>query len=195
MNATRLAVALTGSYCTFAKAFSAMEELVRCGFELIPVLSYSAALQDTRFFTAQEVLARAEQICGKPPLTSLAEVEPLGPARMTDAYLIMPATGNTIAKLAAGIFDTPALLGAKSHLRNQRPLIIFVSTNDGLSTAAKNIGSLLEKKDVYFVPFSQDDPRKKPRSLVSDFSKVRQTVLAALEGIQLQPIIGAPAEL
>lgn len=189
---TTIGFAITGSFCTFDKVFAQMEELVRRGYELLPILSYSASRMDTRFYTAAQVLARVTEITGHEPMTTLQQVEPLGPKRMTDAYVIAPATGNTLAKLAAGIFDTPVLLGAKSHLRVEKPLILAVSTNDGLSSAAENIGKLLGRKHIYFVPFLQDDPFRKPRSIVAQFDVLARTVSAAICGVQLQPILAYP---
>ncbi len=192
MKKTTIGFAMTGSFCTLEKALEQMGELVDRGYEVLPVLSFHVAKLDTRFLTAQAVWDRATAITGHEPLTTLQQVEPLGPKRVTDVYVIAPATGNTLAKLAAGIFDTPVLLGAKSHLRNDRPLVLAVSTNDGLSTAAQNIGKLLAQRNVYFVPFTQDDPFKKPRSLVADFSLISKTVVSALCGVQLQPILSEP---
>lgn len=189
MKKTTIGFAMTGSFCTFEKVLKQMEELVRRGYEVLPILSDNAGGQDTRFMTAEHLRERVIAITGHEPLDSLVEVEPIGPKRMSDVYVIAPATGNSLAKLASGIFDTPALLGAKSHLRNERPLVLAVSTNDGLSTAAQNIGRLLNWRSVYFVPFSQDDPVRKPRSLVADFALLPRTIAAALTGVQLQPLL------
>ncbi|NLV59639.1 MAG: dipicolinate synthase subunit B [Clostridiales bacterium] len=188
MKKTVIGFALTGSFCTIDKALVQMEELVRRGYEVQPIFSFNIALLDTRFQTAQSIWERALEITGREPFTTLQQVEPIGPKRLTDAYVIAPATGNSLAKLANGIYDTPALLGAKSHLRNDRPLVLAVSTNDGLSTAAQNIGILLARRNVYFVPYTQDDPFHKPRSLVTEFSLLPKAVVSALSGIQLQPI-------
>lgn len=193
MNTT-VGFALTGSFCTFDRVFEQMEELTRRGYELLPILSYSASRLDTRFFTSKEVTNRIRQITGHEPMVTLQQVEPLGPKRVTDVYVIAPATGNTLAKLASGIFDTPALLGAKSHLRGEKPVVIGVSTNDGLSTAAENIGKLLSRRHIYFIPFCQDDPYKKPRSLVARFELLPRTLTAALCGVQLQPILAPRPE-
>jgi len=130
-----------------------------------------------------------EAICGRKPLTSIKEVEPIGPKKLLDALVICPCTGNTLGKLAHGIADTSVTMAVKSHLRNGRPVVLAVSTNDGLGTAAENIGKLLARRDIYFVPFGQDDPEGKPRSLVADFAQVPQTVTAALEGRQIQPLL------
>ena len=188
MKKTVIGFALTGSFCTIDKTLEQMEELVRRGYEVQPIFSYNVALLDTRFQTAQSIWDRALEITGKEPFTTLQQVEPIGPKRVTDVYVIAPATGNSLAKLSSGIYDTPALLGAKSHLRNDRPLVLAVSTNDGLSTAAQNIGRLLAQRNVYFVPFTQDNPFHKPRSLVADFSLLPKAVVSALSGVQLQPV-------
>lgn len=189
MKKTVIGFALTGSYCTFERALKQMEELVKRGYDVLPVVSDHAGDLDTRFMTAEYLKERIFAITGHQPLHTLQQVEPIGPKRLTDVYLLAPATGNSLAKLVNGIFDTPALLGAKSHLRNEAPLVIAVSTNDGLGAAAQNIGKLLTWRNVYFVPFSQDDPVKKPRSLVADFVQIPKTISAALTGVQLQPML------
>lgn len=189
MKKTSIGFAMTGSFCTFERVLRQMEALVRRGYEVLPVLSFNAGTLDTRFMTAEHLRARIVEISGNEPIDTLAGAEPIGPKKMTDVFLIAPATGNSLAKLAAGIYDTPALLGAKSHLRNDRPLVLAVSTNDGLGAAAQNIGRLLNMRNIYFVPFGQDDPVKKPRSLVADFAQIPRTVAAALSGVQLQPML------
>lgn len=163
MKKTSIGFAMTGSFCTFERVLKQMEALVRRGYEVVPVLSFNAGMLDTRFMTAEHLRARIVEITGNEPIDTLAGAEPIGPKKMTDVFLIAPATGNSLAKLAGGIYDTPALLGAKSHLRNDRPLVLAVSTNDGLGAAAQNIGRLLNVRNIYFVPFGQDDPVKKPR--------------------------------
>lgn len=194
MKKTTIGFAMTGSFCTFDKVFVQMEELMKRGYEVLPIFSKNVKEMDTRFMPADTAWERAAGITGNEPLCTLQQVEPIGPKRLTDVYVIAPATGTTLAKLANGIFDTPALLGAKSHLRNDRPLVIAVSTNDGLSTAAQSIGKLLSQRNVYFVPFSQDDPFTKPRSLVADFSLLPKTIVSALCGVQLQPILSKPSK-
>lgn len=189
MKKTTIGFALTGSFCTFERVLAQMAELVKRGYDVLPVLSFHAGDLDTRFMTAEHLHERIIEITGHEPVHTLQQAEPIGPKGLTDLYLIAPATGNSLAKLANGMFDTPALLGAKSHLRNERPLVLAVSTNDGLSSAAQNIGRLLNWRNVYFVPFSQDDPVKKPRSLVADFVQIPKTVAAALSGVQLQPML------
>ena len=194
MKKTSIGFAMTGSFCTFERVLKQMEALVRRGYEVVPVLSFNAGMLDTRFMTAEHLRARIVEITGNEPIDTLAGAEPIGPKKMTDVFLIAPATGNSLAKLAGGIYDTPALLGAKSHLRNDRPLVLAVSTNDGLGAAAQNIGRLLNVRNIYFVPFGQDDPVKKPRSLVADFSQIPRTIAAALSGVQMQPMLTYGAE-
>ena len=180
--------ALCGSYCTFSKVFPVIETLSR-EYSVIPIVSHNAACTDSRFGAAREHLRHLEDICGKPPLETISDVEPIGPKKMLDALVIAPCTGNTLAKLAHGIADTPVTMAAKSHLRNGRPVVVAVSTNDGLAGAAENIGRLLVRKNYYFVPFGQDDANGKPTSLVADFSQIPKTLEAALAGHQLQPVL------
>lgn len=194
MKKTSIGFAMTGSFCTFERVLKQMEALVRRGYEVVPVLSFNAGMLDTRFMTAEHLRVRIVEITGNEPIDTLAGAEPIGPKKMTDVFLIAPATGNSLAKLAGGIYDTPALLGAKSHLRNDRPLVLAVSTNDGLGAAAQNIGRLLNVRNIYFVPFGQDDPVKKPRSLVADFNQIPRTIAAALSGVQMQPMLSYGAE-
>ncbi len=180
--------AMTGSFCTFSKVFPVMEALTK-GYNVIPIFSDSTRTVDSRFGTAQAHWARAAAICGKNPLSSIPEVEPIGPKKMLDALIIAPCTGNTLAKLSHSIADGPVTMAAKSHLRNGRPIIVAVSTNDGLAGAAENIGKLLARKHYYFVPFGQDDPTGKPTSLVADFGKLPETLEMALERKQIQPLL------
>ena len=180
--------ALCGSFCTYGAVFPIMEELSK-KHSLTPILSFSAANTDTRFGSAADHMERLTKICGKTPLTTLAEVEPIGPKRLLDILVIAPCTGNTLAKLAHGIADTPVTMAAKSHLRNSKPVLIAVSTNDALVTAGENIGRLLVRKNYYFVPFGQDDAFSKPTSMVADFKKLPESLDAALEGRQIQPLI------
>ena len=187
-NKKHLGLALCGSYCTYEKLFQAAEKLAET-YDLIPIMSENAAETDTRFGTATEHIKRLMLLSGRKVVTTIAEAEPLGPAQPMDALLIAPCTGNTLAKLSHGITDTAVTMAAKAHLRNGRPVIIALSTNDGLSGSAENIARLLNRKHFYFVPFRQDDPAKKPRSLQADFSLLEETVQAALQGRQLQPIL------
>lgn len=188
MDKIRLGFAMCGSYCTYAEVFSVLPALA-AEFDLVPILSDNAAVTDSRFGTAAEHRQRLETIAGKQIIASIREVEPIGPKRLLDALVIAPCTGNTLAKLAHGIADTSVTLAAKSQLRNSRPVIIAVSTNDGLAAAAPNLGALLGRKHVYFVPFRQDDWSQKPCSLVADFRQLGAAVHAALEGRQLQPLL------
>lgn len=189
MSKTRVGFALTGSYCTFQRVFRAVEQLVEEGYDVIPILSFAVKERDTRFYSKEAVRETLLKITGKEPIATMQEAEPIGPKKLLDAYVIAPMTGASLGKMAHGIFDTPALLGAKSHLRNGRPVIIAPSTNDGLSTSAENIGKILVMRNVYFVPFGQDDPVGKPRSLVADFDKISASLSAALAGAQLQPML------
>ena len=180
--------AMCGSFCTFAAVFPVIENLAR-NYTVIPILSDSACSIDSRFGAAQSHILRLSEICGRDPLCTIAAVEPIGPKKLLDALIIAPCTGNTLAKLAHSIADTPVTMAAKSHLRNGRPVLIAVSTNDALAGAAENIGRLLARKNYYFVPFGQDDPISKPTSMVADFGKIPQALELALEGKQLQPIL------
>lgn len=185
----KLGIAICGSFCTFSKTFEQMIKLKAAGAELTPIMSYHASTLDTRFGTAEENIMTAETICGRGVINTIPLAEPVGPKKMFDLLIVAPCTGNTLAKLASGITDTPVTMAVKSHLRNGRPVLIAVSTNDALSAAAKNIGTLLNIKNIYFVPFRQDDFIKKPTSAVADFSQIPAAAIAALEGRQLQPIL------
>lgn len=180
--------ALCGSFCTYDKVFPAMEAVASI-HTVTPIFSHAAYTTDSRFGAAQENIARAAQICGKDPLHTVSQVEPIGPKKLLDALVIAPCTGNTLAKLAHSIADGPVTMAAKSHLRNARPVLIAVSTNDALAGAAENIGKLMARKNYYFVPFGQDDPEKKPTSMVADFTKLLPALEAALEGRQIQPLL------
>ena len=180
--------AMCGSFCTYDAVFPAMEA-VAAEHRVIPIFSTAADTIDSRFGTAQEHVRRATEICGAEPLRTIAQVEPIGPKKLLDALIIAPCTGNTLAKLAHGIADGPVTMAAKSHLRNGRPVVIAVSTNDALAGAAENIGRLLARKHIYFVPFGQDDPVKKPTSMVADFTKIPEALEAALHGWQIQPLL------
>jgi len=184
----RLGFALTGSFCTFDKIFPLMEKLA-VEYEVTPIFSPASASVDSRFGCAEDFLSQAELICRRKALRELNEVEPIGPKKLLDILLIAPCTGNTLAKIANGITDTAVTMAYKSHMRNGRPVVLAVSTNDGLGTAAGNIAALLNKKNVYFVPFGQDDPEGKPTSLVADFAKVPETLAGALLERQIQPLL------
>lgn len=180
---------LTGSFCTFSKSIKQIETLKDEGYNIIPILSYNTQKTDSRFGKAKDFREEVERITGNKALCTLEEVEPIGPKRLLDLLIISPCTGNTIGKLAAGIYDTPVTMAAKSHIRNERPVLLGVSTNDGLRGSAKNIGILLNSRHFYFIPFSQDDPVKKPFSIVCDFEKTLEAARYALEEKQIQPII------
>ena len=180
--------ALCGSFCTFHKVFPVMEALAKA-HTVIPIFSPISYTTDTRFGTAQAHIRRATEICGRDPIYTIAQAEPIGPKKLLDALIIAPCTGNTLAKLSHGIADTAVTMAAKSHLRNGRPVIVAVSTNDALAGAAENIGRLLARKHYYFVPFGQDDAEGKPTSMVADFEKIPVTLEAAVQGVQIQPLL------
>lgn len=180
--------ALCGSFCTYDQVFPVMELLTR-DYNIIPIFSQNAASMDSRFGTAKDHIGVVTEISGNAPIITIAGAEPIGPKKLLDALVIAPCTGNTLAKLAHSIADTPVTMAAKSHLRNGRPVIVAVSTNDGLAGAAENIGKLMGRKHYYFVPFGQDDPVRKPASLVADFSQIPKTLEAALESRQVQPVL------
>lgn len=184
----KIGFAFSGSFCTFSKVFPIMEQLTQA-HDVFPIFSYCSYTTDSRFGKAADFVAKAQHDCGRSVLHTIDQVEPIGPKKLLDALIIAPCTGNTLAKLAHGIADTPVTMAAKSHLRNGRPVIIAVSTNDALGAAAENIGKLLARKHYYFVPFRQDDAQNKPTSMVADFSRIPDTLAAAMEGRQLQPVI------
>lgn len=184
----RLGFALCGSFCTFDKALAEMEALT-ADYEITPIFSFNAATMDTRFGQAAEFIRRAEELCGKKAILTIQDAEPVGPQKLFDAILVEPCTGNTLAKLANAVTDTPVTMAVKAHLRNSRPVVLAVSTNDALSASAVNIGRLLNTKYVYFVPMRQDNPEKKPRSMMADFSRSGQALETALSGEQVQPIL------
>ena len=187
----RVGCAMTGSFCTFGRVFEAWRAVRNAGADLMPIMSFNAASTDTRFFPAAQARQLFREITGRTPLTTLAQVEPIGPKKLLDVLVIAPCTGNTLAKLANGIADTPATLAAKSHLRNGRPLVIAVSSNDALAQNAANLGRLMSMRHVYFVPFRQDDPIGKPNSLVAEFELLAETLRCALDGRQIQPLLRA----
>ena len=181
--------AVCGSFCTHAKAMAALEQVRSRWQNVIPIVSECTAETDTRFGKAHDLMREMERICDHRVIATQKEAEPIGPKGLLDLLIIAPCTGNTLGKLACGITDTTVTMAAKAHLRNQRPLLIAPSTNDGLTASAPNLGALLGRKYIYFVPFGQDDPEKKPTSLVADFSLVADAAQAALEGRQLQPLL------
>lgn len=184
----RLGLAVTGSHCTFSRALEAFRPLKR-DYTLVPILSGAAAGTDTRFFAASAFRAELEAFCGREAVDTIVKAEPLGTAQRLNALLVAPCTGNTLAKLARGVTDTAVTMACKAHLRNGAPLILAISTNDGLSGSAESIAALLQRKNVYFVPFRQDAPHQKPFSLQSDFDLLGEAIKAAMEGRQLQPVL------
>lgn len=188
-TARTVVFALCGSFCSIDTVLPQIQRLTARGWQVLPVLSVSAATQDTRFGTAAELRAKLEALTGRVPLDTLQQVEPLGPRKLADAMVIAPATGTTISLLAAGISSTPVTMAAKSLLRVSRPIVVAPSTNDGLAGSAPALAALLQRKNYYFVPFGQDDSFKKPASLKSDFSLIPDTLECALRGVQLQPVL------
>lgn len=185
----KIGYAICGSYCTFRITIDKMRDLVNKGYDITAIMSYNAYNIDTKFGIAQDFINEIEEICQKKIINTLVDAEPIGPKKMFDVLLVAPCTGNTIAKLANSIVDTPVTLAVKSHLRNSNPVVILVSTNDALSGTNKNIGKLINLKNYYFVPMSQDDPIKKPTSIVGDFDMIEQTIQNAVLGVQIQPIL------
>lgn len=189
MKSQRVGFAFCGSFCTHKEVLKELEAVCREYETVLPILSPACQTTDTRFGTAADFITQVERLTGHNVIGNIRDAEPIGPKKLLDALVIAPCTGNTLAKLAAGITDTPVTMAAKAHLRNGRPLVIAVSTNDGLGASAPNLGALLGRKNVYFVPFGQDDCAGKPASLVADFSLVPDTVEAALRGEQIQPLL------
>lgn len=181
--------ALTGSFCTFEKSIKQIETLINEGVKIIPIMSFNAFSNDTRFGKAKDFCQKIETLTGNKIVSSIKDAEPIGPKKLIDLLIISPCTGNTLAKLANGIFDTPVTLAAKSHLRNERPILIGVSSNDSLSGSAKNIGKLLNYKHIFFIPMRQDDSDKKPFSIVCDFDRTSESAKMALNEKQIQPIL------
>lgn len=188
MNKT-VGFAMCGSFCTISKAVEQMANLKKLNYNVIPIMSEIVRSTDTRFGKASELAEKVESICSNRIIHTINDAEPIGPKKLLDVLVIAPCTGNTLGKLANGITDTSVTMAVKSHLRNSRPVIINVSTNDGLGSSAKNIGYLMNYKNIYFVPLMQDDFEKKPRSLISDFTKIPECVEEALNGRQLQPVL------
>ena len=180
--------ALCGSFCTLSRSVEVLTQLREKGYDILPIMSEITASTDTRFGKAADLVARVEALCGHSVVTTIPDAEPLGPARPMEALVICPCTGNTLAKLANGITDTPVCMAAKAHLRSDRPLLITLASNDALSANLRNVGALLSRKSVYFTPLRQDDPLSKPHSLVADFSKVPEALEKALRGEQMRPL-------
>jgi dipicolinate synthase subunit B len=191
MISKNIGFAFCGSYCTFDKALGALEKTKDIYETVTPVMSENAFNTDTRFGTAKSFIDRIEGVCGRKIISTIRDAEPFGPQGLLDVLVIAPCTGNTIAKLAGGVTDTSVTMAAKAHLRNGKPVLIAVSTNDGLSANAANIGKLINRKNIFFVPYFQDDPVKKPASVTADFTLIPAAIEAALNGVQLQPVLRA----
>lgn len=184
----KIGYAICGSFCTFRRSIDAMKRLKEEGADIYPIMSQNAYSLDTRFGSASDFVREIEEIAGKSIICTIPQAEPIGPKKLLDVLVISPCTGNTLAKLACGVTDTAVALAAKAHLRNARPLVIGVSTNDALAAAAKNIGALMNNKNIYFIPMSQDDPEKKPNSMVVHFDKTADAIKCALNHTQIQPV-------
>lgn len=184
----RLGFAMCGSFCTFKLVLEELERLAK-DYDITPIMSQGAAFTDTRFGKAEDFRRRVAEICGREPITTIADAEPIGPRALLDVLVIEPCTGNTLGKLANGITDTPVTMAAKAHLRNGRPVVLAVSTNDALGASARNIGTLMNVKNIFFVPMRQDAPAGKPASVVADFTKTDAAIKSALEGRQTQPLL------
>lgn len=189
LQGKKIGVAFTGSFCTYERVFTELKNLVQEGAQVQTIFSNAAQSIDSRFGNAEDFVKEAEKITGIAPMLTIAQAEPIGPKGLLDLLVILPCTGNTIAKLANGITDTPVLMAAKAHLRNERPLLLSISTNDALGMNMKNIGLLLNAKHVYFVPFGQDNAKKKPNSMIAHTELLVPAAKAALEGKQYQPVI------
>lgn len=187
-----IGIALTGSFCTYKQVFTEIKKLAETGANLYTIFSGNASSTDSRFGCSEEFLKLAKELTGKEPITSIPDAEPIGPKSMFDILVIAPCTGNTLSKLANGISDTPVLMAAKSHLRNNKPLVISLSTNDALGMNLKNIGILLNTKNIYFVPFGQDNCKAKPNSMIAHVKLLSDTIEKALSYTQLQPVIQSP---
>ena len=183
-----LGYAFCGSFCTHGKALEELRNLIKAGYEVLPIVSDTVWNTDTRFGSAKDLREQIEELCGRPPVHTVVDAEPIGPTMHLDALIVCPCTGNTLAKIANGITDTPVCMAVKAHLRSDRPLVISLASNDALSANLKNIATLLSRKQVYFVPMTQDDPEKKPHSLVADFSLLQATLTSALEGKQYRKL-------
>ncbi len=188
MNQLSVGLAVTGSFCTFDRLLAQIDGLKARGMDLTPILSFNAAGIDTRFGKAEDFKRKLAEKTGHEPLLTLTQVEPIGPKKMFDILIVAPCTGTTLGRLAGGISDTPVTLAVKSHLRRSRPVVLAVSTNDALGGSMRNISLLKNTKHIFFVPMRQDDPVNKPNSLVADFSLIGDTAMAALQGLQIQPL-------
>lgn len=189
MKKITLGYAFCGSFCTIKQSLEALKKLSAEGYTLKPIMSQIVYNTDTRFGKAQDLIEEVEAVCGEKVINNIAAAEPIGPKNLLDAIIVSPCTGNTLAKIALGITDTPVTMAVKAHLRNNKPVILAIATNDALGASAKNIGLLHNTKNIFFVPYGQDDPHSKNNSLICDFSKISETVTKALNGEQIQPVI------
>ncbi len=188
MNGITVGFAMCGSFCTLGRALGVMEELAGLGYDIIPIMSTNVYNTDTRFGKATDIINKTQEICGRKVISTIADAEPIGPKGMTDIMLVAPCTGNTAAKLANAVTDTPVTMAVKSHLRQQRPVLLAFASNDALGASAQNIGKLMNMQHIFFVPMSQDDPLKKPNSLVAHFEMIPEALKSSLNGTQLQPV-------
>ncbi len=195
VSSKKIGFAMTGSFCTFEEVLPQLENIVSTGADVTPIISFHVSQWDTRFMEATEIKKKLYNITGKNPIQTVVDAEPIGPHQLLDVVVIAPCTGNTIAKLANGITDTPVLMAAKSHLRNNRPVVLSIATNDGLGNNGKNIGLLLNTKNIYLVPFGQDGPGIKSNSLKSRVDLIIPTIEFALLGKQIQPVLLGADEL
>lgn len=192
MEKKKIGFAITGSFCTYEKIKKIMKEMTESGMELVPIFSENAQTIDSRFGRAEEFVAQVEELTGKKSIRSIQAAEPIGPSGCFDAMVIAPCTGNTMAKLCNGIIDTPVLMAAKAHLRNEKPLVLAVSTNDALGMNFKNLGMLANMRNIYFVPFGQDNYKAKPKSMIAHMELIPETIREALLGKQIQPMVRSP---
>ncbi len=189
LGGLKVGYAMCGSFCTFEKSFAAAQRLTELGCELIPIMSFNASSISSRFGSSEENTAKLESICGRKIISSIEAAEPIGPKKLLDILVVSPCTGNTAAKLATGVTDTPVTMAVKSHIRNGRPVVLAIATNDALGAAAKNIGFLQNCRNFFFVPYGQDDFEHKPNSMIAHFELIPDSICAALEGRQMQPVI------
>ncbi len=189
LNDLNIGYCMCGSFCTLQNSLNELKKLVELGGKITPVMSYSVLETDTRFGKAEFFINSVEEITGNKVIKTIKDAEPIGPQNNLDIMVVAPCTGNTLAKLNSGVVDTPVLMAIKAHIRNNKPVVLAIATNDALGANLENIGGLINKKNFYFVPFGQDDYKKKPKSMIANFEKIPETIDFALKGKQLQPII------
>lgn len=189
MKNITLGYAFCGSFCTIKQSLSVLEKLINEGYKIKPIMSQIVYNSDTRFFKAKDLINKVETLCGENIIHDIITAEPIGPQNLLDIIVVAPCTGNSLAKIALGVTDTPVTMAVKAHLRNNKPIVLAPATNDALGASAKNIGLLHNTKNIFFVPYKQDDPYSKNNSLVCEFNLIPETVKSALEGIQMQPVI------